>query len=803
MIRDKTMHLIGSAHLDPVWLWRWQEGYEAARATFESALDRMDENPDFIFTSSQAAVYKWIAQGDPALLERIKKRVEEGRWHIVGGWWMQTDCNIPSGESFVRQGLLGQLFFMENLGVMAKVGYNVDSFGHNLMLPQILKKCGMDSYVFMRPGPHENPDIPEMLFWWKSPDGSRILTFKIPETYTAWGDSFEELIRKNAGFTNKYPHIMQFYGVGNHGGGPTKDNLERISKLQNNEYLPNLQYSSPNIFFDALKSRNDDYPVWNDDLQHHASGCYAVHSEIKKNNRKLESKLAAAELLSVYANINSGFTYPKADLTRAWEGVLFNQFHDIMAGTSIIEAYDDAAHLHGMAFQFAEEAITFSAGAISSGLNTLGDAEPIVVFNPTAIERDGYCEFELHNSSKHMRIVDDSGNSVPCQVLSPSAAAKPGRRAKLIFPASIPSAGYRMYRAFKEEDNTVSSLSYGSQSIENEYLAFSLDDDTGMPYSIYDKQSNLEFIKQACYAKAVADDSDTWSHNVFKFNNVIGKFEAESIQLIEEGPVRAALRTTSRYNNSTLVQEYRLYADADYIECYCEVDWHEEHTMLKLVFNTTVDDGAAAYEIPYGHIIRPANGEEEPGLSWIDLSNEQKGLCIINDAKYSYDVNKNTINVTVLRSPVYAHHDPDKLDEPHRRYIYMDQGVSSFIYRIVPHSGGWREAYPHKRAISLNSPLIGINVPRHTGTAPSCGSFISTDADNVIISAVKQAESNENIIVRCFETNGAQSDCSFSIPSLNLSWKTSINPYEIKTFMIDQNRVYETDMLERIISDVL
>jgi alpha-mannosidase len=407
----KVLHMIGNAHLDPVWLWRWPEGYEAARATFESALDRMDEEPEFIFTSSQAAVYQWVERGDPALFARIKARVHEGRWRIVGGWWMQTDCNIPSGESFVRQGLYAQRFFQQKLGVMAEVGYNVDSFGHNLMLPQILKKSGMDSYVFMRPGTHENPNIPGRLFWWESPDGTRVLTYQIPGAYCNWGEGMEKQLRDTAAETEKYPEMMQFYG-------PTKDNLARIKRMREDESLPELRYSAPDIFFKAILDGDTDYPVWRDDLQHHASGCYAAHSGIKKDNRAIEHRLASAEMLSAFASVVGGLTYPKADLTRAWEGVLFNQFHDILAGSSIIEAYDDARNLHGMAFQIADEAITFASGTITSTLDTSGDGEPVVVFNTLGWDRDDYCECEIHGIGADIRIEDNLGNPVPCQVMS-------------------------------------------------------------------------------------------------------------------------------------------------------------------------------------------------------------------------------------------------------------------------------------------------------------------------------------------------------------------------------------------------
>ena len=230
-MKEKKLHMIGNAHLDPVWLWQWQEGFQEVKSTFRSALDRLDEYEDFIFTASSAAFYEWVEKGDPGMFEEIRARVVEGRWQIVGGWWIQPDCNIPGGESFARQALYGQRYFQEKFGTTARVGYNVDSFGHNCMLPQILAKSGLDYYVFMRPAPHEK-GLPDDLFWWESDDGSRVLAFRIPFEYCTTGEDLEKHVRRCAGeIREPFVHTMCFYGVGNHGGGPTKENIESILRL--------------------------------------------------------------------------------------------------------------------------------------------------------------------------------------------------------------------------------------------------------------------------------------------------------------------------------------------------------------------------------------------------------------------------------------------------------------------------------------------------------------------------------------------------------------------------------------------
>jgi alpha-mannosidase len=795
MSKRKVLHMIGNAHLDPVWLWRWPEGFEAARATFRSALDRMDEDPDFVFTSSQAAVYQWIERGDPELFERIKQRVREGRWRIVGGWWMQTDCNIPGGESLVRQGLYGQRYFMEKLGVTATVGYNVDSFGHNVMIPQILKKSGMDSYVFMRPGPHENAHIPGRLFGWESPDGSRVLTYQIPESYASWGDYTESKIRRAAEEMEKYPEMMDFYGVGNHGGGPTRENIERVRRLQEDESLPELRFSSPDQFFQSAAKYDLDLPVWRDEMQHHASGCYAAHSEIKKNNRQIEHLLEAAEKFSVVAHELTGLEYPHEDLTHAWQALLFNQFHDIMAGTSIHEAYEDARDLHGLARQIAHEAITFSTGAISAQMDTSGDGIPIVVFSPHSWTRADFCECELHGCGPEISLVDESGDPVPCQVLDPSAVIS-GGRPRIIFPVEVDPIGRRLYRALPAEAAQENPLTVSETTLENERLRVETDRATGRIARIFDKERGIEVLSGSSSANVIADPSDTWSHGVFRFKDVIGDFGKAEMEVIETGPVRAAIRATSRWNESVLVQTYRLYAGGAFVESLCEVDWREHRKMLKLAFPAEVSNPVATYEIQYGHIRRPADGDEEPGLTWVDVSDDEGGLCLVNDAKYSYDVEGSTIGLTVLRSPVYAHHDPRKLD-PNGRYAYIDQGLQEFRYRLFPHSGAWQDALPHRLGCELNSPLIAVVASQHPGSAQAKGAFLAVGAENVIVSVIKRAEDGDGIILRAFETHGQATRCAFKLAHPALDWESDFAPCEIKTFLITREWVREIDLLER------
>ena len=286
---NKKIHLIGNAHLDPIWLWRWQEGCGEVLQTFRSAVDRLNEYDELVFTCSSASYYRWVEEIDPELFDEIRKLVKRGRWVPVNGWWVQPDCNMPSGESFARQALYSQLYYYEKFGDICKIGYNVDSFGHSGMLPQLLTKGGMRCYVMMRPGMHENPEIPENLFWWDSPDGSRVLTYRIPESYGVSGQ--EDIDRTLPDYMQRAENtghgMMMLFGVGNHGGGPTKGDIEYLMQLKDEGYAE-LEFSSPEEYFAQQCADKLDLPVWKDDLQHHASGCYSANSMMKQLNRKAE-----------------------------------------------------------------------------------------------------------------------------------------------------------------------------------------------------------------------------------------------------------------------------------------------------------------------------------------------------------------------------------------------------------------------------------------------------------------------------------------------------------------------------------
>jgi alpha-mannosidase len=818
--------MIGNAHLDPVWLWRWQEGFQAAKATFRSALDRMCESDDFLFTSSSAAIYEWVERNDPRMFAEIQARVAEGRWQIVGGSWIQPDCNIPGGESFARQGLYGQRYFKEKLGVTSTVGYNVDSFGHHGMLPQILKQSGMDFYIFMRPGPHEQ-GLPGRLFWWESDDGSRVLAFRIPYEYCTWGKQLDRHVRRCFGdLKSPFDELMCFYGVGNHGGGPTKENLESIRRMDADPDFPRLIFSTPGRFFDDVLAKGLPFPVVHDDLQHHASGCYAAHSGIKRWNRQGENMLLTAEKFCAIAERVTGQPYP-AGLERAWKNVLFNQFHDILGGTSLEAAYDDARDLHGEAMSIAGRGLNDAIQSLAWNIDIphADGLTPIVVFNPHAWPSVTPVELDIGGVKDGDRLLDDQGRQVAVQLIRPPLIVS-GWRRRISFVADLPPLGYRLYwvgagqtlarslaPASIEEPKPAAlaakvegeGLKASDHAIENEHLRLSIDPTTGAIASLYDKRHQLEVFRgQGARAIVIDDPSDTWGHGVHRFDKEIGVFTATRVRLAECGPVQATIRVESAYGDSKLAQEFTLYNGLDRVEVNVTVDWREQFKALALSFPVDLQFFKATYEIPYGHIERPANGEEEPGQSWLDLSGEARvagvpyGLSLLNDGKYSFSVNDRDMRMTVLRSPIYAHHDPTA-PEPDAAYTFIDQGVQRFSYVLLPHAGGWAQAGTVRRAAELNARPVALAETYHAGTLPQHEAYLSAEPENIVVSAVKRAEDGDDLIVRCYETSGVATRATIRLPKWGRAIEAAFGPCQIKTFRVPLDAaqpVVETNMIE-------
>lgn len=793
MEKNKKLYMIGNAHIDVVWLWQWQEGLQEVKATFKSVLDRMKEYDDFIFTGSSAAYYEWVEENDPVMFEEIRQRVKEGRWVIAGGWWIEPDCNTPCGESFVRQGLYGQRYFEEKFGVKSVCGYNVDSFGHNGNLPQILKKSGMDSYVFMRPGRNEK-GLEGEIFIWRSADGSSVTASRIPFEYCTWPDQIGEHVKRCAGSVkDSGGSIMCFYGVGNHGGGPTKKNIDSIHRMNDERDMPELKLSSPNEYFDDVKRSGKSLPVVCGELFHHSSGCYSVESEVKTLNRKAEMRLLAAERLSVMTKLLTGSKYPAEEYRKAWKSVLFNQFHDTLSGTSLREAYEDAAEDYGYALHIAGRGLNSAVQSLSWRVNIPMEEgmKPLVVINPNAFETKAEVEMESWLFTDNTVLLDDRDVQIPFQLVQSSASLQ--GRCRVCFIADLPSLGWRTYRfAVREKREQFPEVESADFSAENKWFRITFDQETGYISSLLKKNDKTEYFSEpAAVPVVIKDESDTWSHAVRIFDDVIGRFKAASVLRIESGPVKCVFRVTSVYGGSRLIQDFSVFQELDYIKVKTTVDWHEKRAMLKLQFPMNLNYLRSSWEIPYGMVQREPDGEEYPMQTWLDLEGANpgmethiNGLSILNDGRFAGSTAGKTAAITVLRSPIYTHHEPYQPDE-NLEYVYTDQGIQSFTYGLYPHDGSWEEAKTVQYAKAMNCRPAALFETYHEGSLEQSGSLMEVSEKNIVAEVLKVAEDGSgDFILRAYETAGKRTEAVLRIKVLNQNVTAAFQPFEIKTLRI-------------------
>ncbi len=788
------LYLIGNAHLDPVWLWRWQEGFSEVRATFRSALDRMKEFPDFKFTSACAVYYEWVEKIDPEMFSEIQQRVKEGRWGIVGGWFLQPDCNTPCGESFARHALISQRYFKEKFGITVKTGYNVDSFGHNAGLPQILKKSGIDNYVFMRPMKNEN-DLGFNVFKWESADGSHVNTFRIPHGY---GMASSRLVMRLGEIMNdadaENVNYMAFYGVGNHGGGPTIDNINAII----NSGMNGMRFATPDEYFGDLDASN--LPVHRGELQHHAVGCYSACSFVKKNNRMCENNLLLAEKLAVMAKLLTGVKYPAKKLSKAWKNILFNQFHDVMGGCSIKKAYDDAGCLYGESMSISEQVINFSMQSIAKNIDTLGDSElpnaavrkshraweheiggiPVIVFNPHAWS----VKMPVQVTSRASKVTDWNGNEIPFQIVR-GMQTNGDDKFDTAFSAEVEPFGYACYRIFeqkqpeKEQKNT---LVAENRLLENELVRVEFDSLTGDISAFYDKAAGKYIISKPCRAVVVDDtDCDTWAHDKAYLGEIAGSFDSPEFSVIEKGPVRATLRVKTYYKSSVLCRDYTLAKDSNAVEVKVYADFYEKHRVLKLCFPMT--DNTVTAQNAFGSINRTDSRSEEHCGSWIACGD----TAVANDCKHGYDAKDGEMRLTVLRTAIYADH----YGQNHRDEFceYMDIGRSEFKYSVFPFDS---RACAERHAQELQIPVRAVTESFHKGNLGGKGSYLECDSGNIIVTAVKQGEDGGNVI-RFFDADGK--DTAVKLTIFGNTVQTEVLHNEIKTFDFNGNELMLTEFL--------
>ncbi len=618
--KQYTAHLLGHAHIDLAWLWQTSEMIQVTRDTFTSALGMISKYPDFKMSQSSAATYWWMEQYNPNILAQVKQRVSQGRWDPVGGTWSECDSNMPSGESLVRQFLYGQRYMKAKLGKSAKAGWAPDTFGHAWTLPQILTKGGIESYTFMRCRPADTP------FWWKGMDGSRIFCSPTDNYNSTIGDWIGDRLLQNDAATKGGKDITVVYGVGDHGGGPTMRDIETAQQLDKVQVFPNVKFDTAEHAIKAIKNEKANYPVVNNELNSIFEGCYTSQAAVKQANRQLESLLPEAEAFSVIS-ARYGGSYPSSDFFTAWRLTLFNQFHDIMDGSGIAPIYVDAAKEHADALELGHKALSASLDNITRNISVAADS--VVVYNPMSWPRTDIVEMEWPNNE-------------------PVAVGLPGESqmedGKLVFIAhDVPAMGYRVYPIRKGADTAAPKASAS--------VAATLDTVSGCLSSLKDA-SGRELLAAGKLGNELSlhrETGDGW--NIYPTGVVDKISSAVKINTIEAGPVRSIRRVTVNQGGSEYTQDVVQYTSIPRLDIRYKVFWQDRNTMLKSAFPIDITDASARFEIPFGSIVRPMNDKEVVTQKWVDISNNDYGVALLNDSKYGVSVSGNTINMTLLRQP--------------------------------------------------------------------------------------------------------------------------------------------------------
>jgi alpha-mannosidase len=796
-MKEFTILAVGNAHIDLAWLWPWTETVEVVRDTFGTAVELMDEYPGFIFAQSTAQDFLWLEEKYPDLFKEIQQRVKDGRWEMVGGMWCEPDLNMPCGESLVRQLLTGKRYFQQKFGVDVKIGWNPDSFGYSHQLPQIYKRSGVDYFVTQKMAWNDTVPLPYKLFQWESPDGSRVLTY-FPHDYVNGINPVQcaEYIGEDTPLCSGLKTQMLLYGVGDHGGGPTRQMLDAAVRWQKspNAALPNFKFTTAQTFFDEvdrnLSSLN--LPVWNNEmyLQFHR-GTYTSQADSKQRMRQMERLLLNAERFSSLAMLN-GRKYPQDEFEDCWRRVLFNQFHDLMAGSGIHIIYKDEAESMEFVKLTNEPILKDALKNLAVRVDTRGPGIPVVVFNPLSWSRTDVTEAEvqLPRRAAHVEVRDSDGHAVPSAVVSDNDAT--GTVKVRFLARSVPATGHRVFHVVASDSpsRAASTLKASGLRMENEFISVEIDPKTGCVTSLISKKDGENILRPGGHGNLLETfvnkpkEYDAWNinPNYEKFKTEL--LDADEVKLVENTPVRAVVRVKQHFQNSSFVQDICMYPEVDRVDVHMQADWHERQIMLKVAFPLDIKPLNATYEIPYGTVERPAiphvagkpavpfteateisvkHPKYDPLLAqeaefevcaqqWGDLSENGRGFSLLNRDKYGYDTfEPGTIRLTLLRSPI----DPD----PH-----ADQGFHAFTYAMYPHAGNWLEAETELRAFELNDRLLPVVTVVHEGSLPATHSFVQIEPKNVILTAVKKAEDDNAVIFRFYEFEGKPSQVRLRLP---------------------------------------
>jgi len=794
LAKSITIHMLGNSPIDLAWLWRYPETIEVAKNTFKQMLENMEAFPELKYSQSQAQLYYWIEKEDPELFDKIKAKVKSGRWEIVGGMWVESDVNMPSGEALARQFLYGKRYFKEKFGVEVVTGYLPDTFGHPRTLPMILKNSGIKYFAYFR------PDDKGGIFHWKSPDNSSVLTCRPQEWYNR--PVTDDIGRYSIDLANKYnvKNFIRFYGVGDNGGGPTKKDIKKLEELDSVYVYPDIKFSRLDEYFEKVDKSSTKIDTVEKELNFVFRGCWTSQAEIKKWNRKCEYLLPAAETFSYFAS-RFGLSYPEQKFKKAWRNLLFNQFHDILPGSGIGEIYDDAIKMYEESYKIGKEIINKAVNTISANINTvpasLDFQIPVTVFNSLNWARSVTVETEVEMPGSELVVVDKSNKAVPTQVLN-KYEKNGGLFKRIMFIAEdVPPVGFKTFFIKRGKATSYKpTLKIEKNLLENRFFRVEINPATGNFISFYDKLNFRQIIPEDKKGNVINlfEDNAT-SMTAWRMKLTGKKYDLKqecSIEVIEKGDLRGKVRIKRESDNSEFIQVITILENLPFLIIDNYIKWNEKNTTMKISFPTQFETTESVYEIPFGWIKRENNGDEYPSQKWIDIYDENSGLAVLNDSKYGFSVDSNNVvYITCLRSPI----DPD----PH-----ADEGEHNFSFALYTHKGDFKYGNVIRKGFEFNT-ITPVKVDKiHIGDLPSESSFLKFENDNLIATTIKKSEEKNNLLIRFYEIGGEKTvskiELDRKLDSVSetdfIEWKYNriqtggtkikfnIEPFKVKTLVV-------------------
>ncbi len=808
----KNIHLIANAHLDPVWLWRWQEGCSEALSTFRTAEELTKEFEGFVFNHNEAILYEWVKENSPGLFRKLQTAVREGRWSIMGGWYLQPDCNMPSGESIVRNIERGRRFFREYFNALPSTAINFDSFGHSRGLVQILKKAGYDSYVVCRPAKNGFP-FEEQDFEWEGLDGSTIIVHRSDENYNSvWGQAAKELTEFLPG-KEKEEVTLFLWGVGDHGGGPSRKDLQDLKELAKDKTQYNLIHSTPEAYFKERTAKSMELPRVAAGLNPVAEGCYTSQIRIKQKHRELENELYSAEKMAAAASLLCGRSYPEKEMKDAAQALIFSEFHDALpgSGSPLVEA--DTLRLLDYGLELVSRMKHSAALALAQGEEHVKEGSSVILFyNPHPFDITGVfsCETGLpvQNWSTDFMYpkVIFQGEEIPAQAEKESSNFNLDWRKKIVVQATLKAGSMNRMDVYFEPlpkrpvfSEIVSCAEY---VFDNGKMKVVIDTATGLlkEYSV----NGICYLAEESFRLACYDDThNPWgfgkkeSHSRRDFQLLTPHEAAEycglsekvipAVRVIEDGEVRTTVEAVFGLHDSKAYIRYQMPKKGSSFDVEIGVNFQEKEKYLKAVLKTPEEYESFSGQIMFGRE-ELEKGRETVSQKWVMAKDKRtdKALAVINNGTHGASYTGHELGITLLRSAGYTSSDfiMGKALQEEQWAPRMEQGERFYRFRIQGGSGEETERVIDGEALRFNEEPYDFSFcPPEDGERT--GQFITVDNSQVILSAIKRAENFNGFVLRIYESTGKEAQANIRLLDGRIDQKVKLKGFEVKTYKID------------------